>query len=95
MEELSVSSGPNFVNDGGLQIDEDGARNVFTGPSLGEESVKRIVTTADSLVRWHLKEEVDGRIKMRGKNGSRGGLRGKWAGGMRTDGRRDRSGRVG
>jgi len=59
VEELSVSSGPDFVNDGGLQIDEDGARNVFTGPSLGEESVERIVTTADRLVRWHLAIRLD------------------------------------
>ena len=54
MEQLPVSSGPDFVDDGGFQIDEDGARHVLSGPSLGEERVERVVTATNRLVRGHL-----------------------------------------
>jgi len=59
MEKLTIGSSPDFVNDVGLQVDEDGARNVLSGASLGEESVERIVATADRLVGWHLSIGLD------------------------------------
>ena len=31
VEKLAVSSGPDFVNDGWLQVDEDGTGNVLAG----------------------------------------------------------------
>ena len=37
-----------------LQIYEDGTWNVFASSSLAKEGVKRIISTADGLVRRHL-----------------------------------------
>jgi len=54
VEELTVGSGPDFVDDGGLQIDEDGARDVFAGSGLAEKRVERVVASADGLIRGHL-----------------------------------------
>ena len=54
MEELSVGSSSNLVNDGWLKIEHDSSWDVLTGTSLGEEGVEGIVTTADGLVGWHL-----------------------------------------
>jgi hypothetical protein len=59
MEELSVGTGANFVNDGGFQIKEDGAGNVFAGTGLREEGVEGIITAADGLVRGHLAIRLD------------------------------------
>jgi hypothetical protein len=47
MEELSVGSGSDFIDDGWLEIEEDGSWDVFTSTSLGEEGVESIVTTTD------------------------------------------------
>jgi hypothetical protein len=54
VEELSVSSGSDLINDGWFQIEEDGSWYVFSGSGLGEESVEGIITTTDSFIRWHL-----------------------------------------
>ena len=54
MEELSVGTSSNFIDDGWLEIEEDGSWNVLTGTSLGEEGVESIVTTTDRLIGWHL-----------------------------------------
>jgi len=54
VEELTVGSGPDFVDDGGLQIDEDGARDVFAGSGLAEKRVERVVASADGLIGGHL-----------------------------------------
>ena len=50
MEELSVSSGSDFIDDGWFEIKEDGSWNVLTSTSLGEEGVESIITTTDGLV---------------------------------------------
>merc|ERR1712241_928071 len=50
VEELSVGSGPHFVHHSRLQIQEDGARDVFPGSSLAEEGVEGVVATSDGLV---------------------------------------------
>jgi len=54
MEELSVGSGSNLINDGWLKIEEDGSWDVLTSTSLGEEGVEGIITTTDGFVGWHL-----------------------------------------
>jgi hypothetical protein len=54
VEELSVGSGSDLINDGWLEVEEDGSWNVLAGTGLGEEGVEGIITTSDSLVRWHL-----------------------------------------
>jgi len=50
MEQLSVGSGSDFVNNGGFQIQEYGSGDVFSGSGLGEESVECIISTSDSFV---------------------------------------------
>jgi hypothetical protein len=54
MEELSVGTGSNLVNDGWLEIEEHGSWDVLTSTGLGEEGVESVVTTTDGLVGWHL-----------------------------------------
>ena len=59
MEELSVGSGSDLIDDGGLEIEEDGSGDVLAGTSLGEEGVESIVATADGLVGGHLTVRLD------------------------------------
>ena len=54
VEELSVGSGSDLIDDGGLEIEEDGSGDVLSGSGLGEEGVEGIITATDSLIRWHL-----------------------------------------
>ena len=54
MEELSVGTSSNLINNGWLKIEEDGSWDVFTSTSLGEEGVEGIVTTTNGFVGWHL-----------------------------------------
>ena len=54
MEELSVGSGSDLINNGWLEIEEDGSWDVLSGTSLGEEGVESIVATTNGLVGWHL-----------------------------------------
>ena len=54
VEELTVGTSADLIDDGGLQIDEDGAWDVLAGASFGEKGVERVITTTDGLVRWHL-----------------------------------------
>jgi len=50
MEELSVGTSSNFIDDGWLKIEEDSSGDVLTGTSLGEEGVESIITTTDGFV---------------------------------------------
>ena len=59
MEQLSVGSGSNFIDDGWFEIEEDSSWDVFTSTSLGEEGVESIVTTTDRFIRWHLTVRLD------------------------------------
>ena len=54
VEELSISSSSDFINDSWFEIEEDGSWYVFSSSSLGEECVECIITTTDSFIRWHL-----------------------------------------
>ena len=63
VEELTVGTGADLVDDGGLQIDEDGTWDVLAGASLGEEGVERVITTTDGLVGGHLGKRVKHQIK--------------------------------
>jgi hypothetical protein len=54
VEQLSVSSGADLIDDSGLEIEEDSAGDVLAGTGLGEEGVEGIVTTTDSLIGGHL-----------------------------------------
>jgi hypothetical protein len=59
MEELSVGSGSNLIDDGGLEIEEDASGDVLAGTGLREEGVESIVTTSDRLIRRHLTIGLD------------------------------------
>jgi hypothetical protein len=54
VEQLSVGSGSDFINNGWLEIEEDGSWDMLTSTSLGEEGVEGIITTTDGFVGWHL-----------------------------------------
>ena len=54
MEELSVGSGSNLIDNGWLEIEEDGSWDVLAGTSLAKEGVEGIIATTNSLVRGHL-----------------------------------------
>jgi len=54
VEELSVGSGSDLIDNGWLEIEENGSWDVLASTSLGEEGVESIITTTDGLVRWHL-----------------------------------------
>lgn len=54
VEQLSVSTGSDFVDNGRFEIQEDSSGDVLTGTSFGEEGVESIITTTDSLIGGHL-----------------------------------------
>ena len=59
MEELSVGTSSDLIDDGWLEIEEDASGDVLSSTSLGEEGVEGIITTTDGLVRWHLSIRLD------------------------------------
>merc|ERR1711935_760585 len=59
VEELTVGSRADFIDDGGFQVDEDTTGDVLAGTRLGEEGVERVVTAANRLVRRHLTIGLD------------------------------------
>jgi len=63
MEQLSVGSGSDLIDNGWFEIEEDGSWDVFTSTSLGEEGVESIVTTTDGFVGWHLTVWLDSVLK--------------------------------
>lgn len=63
VEELSVGTSSDFINNGRLKIEEDGSGDVFAGTSLGEEGVEGIITTTDGLVRGHLTIRLNSVLK--------------------------------
>jgi len=63
MEQLSVSTSSDFINDSGFKINEDGSGDVLSGTSLREEGVESIITTTDGLIRGHLTVRLDTVLK--------------------------------
>jgi hypothetical protein len=59
MEELSVGSCSDLIDNGWLEIEEDGSWDVLTSTSLGEEGVESIITTTDGFIGWHLTVWLD------------------------------------
>jgi hypothetical protein len=59
MEELSVGSGSDLIDNGWLEIEEDSSWDVLTGTSLGEEGVESVVTTTDGFIGRHLTVRLD------------------------------------
>jgi len=54
VEELTVSTGSDFVNDGWFQIYEDGAWNMLSGTGFAEERVEGVISSSNGLVSGHL-----------------------------------------
>jgi len=59
VEELSVGSGSDFINNSWLQINEDSSWDVFTGTSFREKGVERVVAATNGFVAWHLSIRLD------------------------------------
>ena len=57
--QLTVSASSDFVANTGLQINKHSAGDMLAGASLREEGVEGIITTAHSLVGWHLAVGLD------------------------------------
>ena len=63
VEQLSVGSGTDLIDNGGLEIEEDGSRYVLSSSGLREEGVESIITISDGLVRRHLTIRLDAMLK--------------------------------
>ena len=63
MEELTISSGPDLINDGRLKVDKDGPGHVLAGPGLREEGVEGVVSGTDCLVGRHLTVRLDAMLQ--------------------------------
>jgi len=59
VEELSVGTGSDLIDDGRLEINKDGSWDVLSSASLREEGVERIITASDGLVGRHLAVGLD------------------------------------
>jgi hypothetical protein len=59
VEELTVGTSTDFINNGWFQIEEDATWDVLAGTSLGEEGVESIIATTDGLIGWHLTVGLD------------------------------------
>jgi hypothetical protein len=59
VEELSVSTSSDFINNGWFEIEEYTSWDVFSSTSFTEESVESIITTTDSFIGWHLTVRLD------------------------------------
>ena len=59
VEELSVGTSSDFIDDSGLEIKEYASWYVLSCTSFTEEGVEGIITTTNSLVRWHLSIRLD------------------------------------
>ena len=59
VEELSVGSGSDLVDDGGFEIDKDSPGDVLAGTSFGEKGVEGVVATTDGFVGRHLTVWLD------------------------------------
>merc|ERR1711981_1013914 len=59
VEELSVGTGSDLIDDGWLEIEEDTSWDMLSSTSLREEGAEGIITTTDGLVRWHLSIRLD------------------------------------
>jgi len=63
VEQLAVSSGSDFINNSGLQIQEDSTGNVLASTSLREEGVEGIISISNGLVRGHLSIRLNSMLK--------------------------------
>ena len=53
VEQSSIGPEPDFIDDGGLEVDKHGPGHVLPGPGLGEEGVEGVIAAPGCLIRWH------------------------------------------
>jgi len=63
MEELSVSSGSDLIDNCWLEIEEYSSWDVLTSTGFGEEGVESVITTTDGFIGWHLTVWLDSVLK--------------------------------
>jgi len=63
VEELAVSSHPDFINDSWLKVDKDSPGDMLAAASLCKEGVEGIISASQSLVRGHLAIRLDSMLK--------------------------------
>jgi len=63
VEQLTVGTGADLIDDSWFKIDEDGSWDVLSSSSFTEEGVEGIITTSDGLVTWHLTIRLDTVLK--------------------------------
>ena len=69
VEELAVGSHSDFINDSWLQVNKDSTGNMLATAGLSKEGVEGIISTSESLVRWHLAIRLDSMLKaVKGRN---------------------------
>ena len=59
VEQGTVGTSADLINDSWFQIDEDGTGYVLSGSAFREESVERVINSTNGLVRWHLTIRLD------------------------------------
>jgi hypothetical protein len=59
VEQLSVGSSTDLINNCGLEIEEDSTRYMLSSSSLREEGVESVVSVSNGLVRRHLTIRLD------------------------------------
>merc|ERR1712223_115923 len=59
VEELTISSSTDFINDGGFQINKYGSWYVDARSSFREKGIERVISTSDGFVRRHLSIRLD------------------------------------
>jgi hypothetical protein len=68
VEELAVSSHPDFINDSWLKVNKDSPGDMLAAASLSKEGVEGIISASQSLVRWHLAIRLDSMLKAEKEN---------------------------
>merc|ERR1719416_246816 len=63
VKELTVRTCAHFVDDGRLQINEDGSRHMLARTSLAEKCVEGIIAAANGLVARHLSIGLDAMLQ--------------------------------
>ena len=53
VEELAVSTGADFIDDGGFEVEHNTAGDMLAGAGFGEKSIVSIIFNPNSLVRGH------------------------------------------
>jgi len=63
VEQLTVGTGTDLIDDSWFKIDENGSWDVLSSSSFTEEGVEGVITTSDGLVTWHLTIWLDTVLK--------------------------------